>query len=117
MITCLKHRLPPARLWRCRSGAKQPWVLYGNKKTDETIPINKIKKIKNVLDIAPLPKQTIQFVNWVAGYTLSPLGSVLKMALGPDILKKSKKPLVFEQPNPTHQTVSFLPEQSAAVEH
>ena len=108
--------LAPGTFVEVPFGRKTTVGVVWDKKTDETIPINKIKKIKNVLDIAPLPKQTIQFVNWVAGYTLSPLGAVLKMALGPDILKKSKKPLVFEQPNPTHQTVSFLPEQSAAVE-
>ena len=97
-------------------GRKEVLAVAWDKKPDKTIPVSKIKKIKGIAEVPSLPKQSIQFVNWVAGYTLSPLGAVLKMALGPDILKKSKKPLIFEQPNPMHQKISFLPEQRVAVE-
>ena len=97
-------------------GRKEVLAVVWDKKPDKTIPESKIKKIKTVLEMPSLPKQSIQFVNWVAGYTVSPLGSVLKMVLGPDILKKSKKPIVFEHPNPDYTTLSFLPEQKAAVE-
>lgn len=108
--------LAPGTFVEVPFGRKTVLGVVWDKKADKTIPISKIKKIKGIVEVTPLPKQTIQFVNWVAGYTLSPLGAVLKMALGPDILKKSKKPLEFERPNPTHQTLSFLPEQKAAVE-
>ena len=41
----------------------------------------KLKEIVSRYDIEPMQEVTRQFVDWVAGYTLSAKGSVLKMAL------------------------------------
>ena len=45
------------------------------------VPIVKLKTIISRYDIEPMQKVTRDFVDWVASYTLSMKGSVLKMAL------------------------------------
>ncbi|MBR6232168.1 MAG: primosomal protein N' [Alphaproteobacteria bacterium] len=89
-------------------------VVWPNKPEDH-FPEDKLKKIDSVLPEPALPKQTIDFVNWVAGYTLAPLGAVLKMALNSEMGKVSKKPLVFLPPNPGHTQIDFSPQQLKAV--
>ena len=41
----------------------------------------KLKHVNRVSDLPPLPDATREFIDWVAAYTLSPPGSVLRMAL------------------------------------
>lgn len=56
-------------------------VVWGPSSGD-AIPANKIKSILAVHDdIHPMTKDVRRFIDWVAPYTMSPLGSVLKMAL------------------------------------
>jgi primosomal protein N' (replication factor Y) len=60
------------------------------------VPVNKIKNIDAVLDFPHLPDELLEFIKWVADYTLSPLGLVLKMALStPGLL----------EPAPTRQLI------------
>ncbi len=47
-----------------------------------TVDPRKLKAITSVLDLAPLDEITRRFVTWVAGYTLTSAGSILKMVLG-----------------------------------
>ena len=42
---------------------------------------NRLKDIEDKLDIPPLKPELRKFVDWVSGYTLSPRGMVLRMAL------------------------------------
>ena len=86
------------------------------KEPDLSVPENKLKTITEVLDLQPLPAETLKFTEWVSGYTLSPLGMVLKMALVSDLEKQSKKPIVFESPNPKASSVSFSKAQAEAVD-
>ena len=97
-------------------GRKESVGVVWDQKPDMSIPDSKVKAIRAVLDIPPLPMQTIRFVNWVAGYTLSPLGMVLKMALISDIEKVSKHPLLFSNPIPDFQTITFSEAQQNAVQ-
>ena len=89
-------------------------VVWSNK-SENTFPEDKLKKIDSILPESALPAQTIQFINWVAGYTLAPLGAVLKMALNSEMGKISKKPLVFLPPNPGHTQINFSAQQLKAV--
>ncbi|HYC14991.1 MAG TPA: primosomal protein N', partial [Stellaceae bacterium] len=41
----------------------------------------KIKEVAEKLDAPPLPRELRRFVEWVAGYTLTPPGAVLRMAM------------------------------------
>jgi len=42
---------------------------------------NRMKEVEEKLDIPPLKEELRRFVDWVAGYTLSPRGMVLRMCL------------------------------------
>ena len=42
---------------------------------------NRLKDVVEKLDLAPLTPELRRFIDWVAGYTLSPRGMVLRMAL------------------------------------
>ena len=48
---------------------------------DSTVSASKLKPVFEVLDLAPLPAELVEFVSWVAAYTMSPLGMVLRMVL------------------------------------
>lgn len=96
-------------------GRKTVIGVVWNQKINQTLDTAKLKKIVRVLP-ETLPTQSVEFINWVAKYTLSPTGAVLKMALINDMEKKSKKPLVFEKPNPVHAAVTFSDEQRQAAD-
>jgi len=83
---------------------------------DEGFPENKIKTVLRVLDIPSLSKETIHFLEWVASYTLTPLGLVLKMMLISELEKTSKKPLEFEEPVFQNTETVFSSAQQKAVD-
>ena len=107
--------LPVGTFVRATLGKKKLLGVVWDKKTDESFPENKLKPIIEVLQLPTLPQKTIHFINWVAGYTMNPLGAVLKMALHPEIEKVSKKPCVFLPPNPDFSAISFSAAQEKAV--
>lgn len=64
---------------------------------DANLPDAKVKPVSEKLDIPPLPAAQRQLVEWVAAYTLTPPGAVLRMVLaGPGALqtplKRAQKP-------------------------
>ncbi|PKQ03827.1 MAG: primosomal protein N', partial [Alphaproteobacteria bacterium HGW-Alphaproteobacteria-10] len=42
---------------------------------------NRLRPVTEVLDVPPMPEVLRRFVDWVAGYTVSPPGSVLRLAI------------------------------------
>lgn len=85
---------------------------------DESFPEEKIKPILQVLDnIPPLDKNMRDFIDWVAQYTLSPAGMILKMVLPIDVCTTSKKPISFEIPQTKNKEIHFSEEQQQAVNH
>ena len=83
---------------------------------NQDFPESKMKKIESVLDKLPLfSKENMKFIDWVSNYTLSPAGSVLKMAVCTDLEKESKKPIHFETPVPEFHQIQFSKAQTEAV--
>lgn len=107
--------LTPGQFVYAPFGRKKTLGVVWDTSPDETFPTHKVKAIDEALAMPALPSETIAFVNWVAKYTLSPMGAVLKMALIPESEKISKKPLVFGLPDGAHQTIAFSDEQQGAV--
>jgi primosomal protein N' (replication factor Y) (superfamily II helicase) len=58
------------------------------------VPDSRLKDIEERLDVAPLPDSTRRFVEWVARYTLSPPGAVLRMAMSVSDALFPEKPRV-----------------------
>ena len=49
--------------------------------SDQGVPDRKLKPVSGMIDTPPMLPALRQFVDWVAGYTLSPPGEVMAMAL------------------------------------
>ncbi|MDR3450591.1 MAG: primosomal protein N' [Alphaproteobacteria bacterium] len=87
-------------------GRKMIGVVWGPGKGG--VPEGKLKSIIRVLDLPLVPDVNRAFVDWVASYTLTPAGAVLKMMFGSAKLIEAKKKDVFSTPafNPDfHQPV------------
>jgi primosomal protein N' (replication factor Y) len=59
---------------------------------DRPVEAAKLKPVTQLLDVPPLPAVSRRFAEWVARYTLAPLGMVLRMMMS--------APAVFEPPRP-----------------
>lgn len=78
------------------SGREMQGVVWSLNAPEIDIPIEKLKYVVRKAELPPVPDTLIQFVKWVAQYTLSPLGSVLKMALSvPRKFDKPKKKIFY----------------------
>ena len=84
---------------------------------DESVPEKKIKKIESVLPCSVLPPVSRRFVEWVSGYTLAPLGLILKMEMPvDDVDKQSRHPTVFEKPVLPLAPMAFSKQQQKAID-
>jgi primosomal protein N' (replication factor Y) (superfamily II helicase) len=57
----------------------------------KSIDPKKIKTVIEVLDVPPLPDISLRFAEWIAKYTLSPLGMVARMMMGTQALFEPQK--------------------------
>ena len=56
-------------------------IVWDGKSDDAEPPPQKLKRIIGKLDVPPLPEPSRRFAEWVARYTLSPLGMVARMMM------------------------------------
>ena len=73
--------------FRGRSCVGMVWKKWGHT-PDIKKEGKKIKEIEDVLSLPPFSEKFCAFIDWVSRYTLSPLGSVLKLAMGEPTLFK-----------------------------
>ena len=79
------------------SGREVQGIVWDISPAESGVPIEKLKHVIRKSELPPLPATLKVFVEWVAGYTLSPLGSVLKMALSvPRKFDKPKKVIFYK---------------------
>jgi primosomal protein N' (replication factor Y) len=60
-------------------GGMQDGVVWGP--GDPAVPAKKLKRVEAVYDLPKLTSQLMRFVDWVARYTVAPIGMVLRIAL------------------------------------
>ena len=78
-------------------GKQKLWGVVWKTGVQSSLAQDKIKEILSVSNLPPISKEVREFLIWTAGYTLAPLGSVLKMLLSvPDGLKTPKQETVPE---------------------
>jgi len=78
---------------------------------------SKLKEIMAVLEAPPLTEQTRRFVDWVAGYTLTPPGAILKMVMGGQFRPlKAKDSLAYLLPDPEASKQILTPAQNQAAQ-
>ena len=69
----------------------------------------KLRPIERCIDAPPMPEEIRRFVDWVASYTLSTPGAVLRMAMrSPDALVPPKPMIVFQKGEPV-ETMRMTP--------
>src|SRR5262249_58088369 len=56
------------------------------------VAASKLKRITQSLEVPPLPGLALRFAEWVARYTLTPLGMVARMMMGPSALFEPVRP-------------------------
>jgi primosomal protein N' (replication factor Y) len=81
-------------------------LVWDGDEEGDAVPAEKLKPVAGKLDLPPLPAVHRRFVDWVAGYTLSPPGAVLRMTLSsPGALEppKSVKRLVRDPAVPLEE--------------
>ncbi len=67
-------------------------VVWDDKAHQSTLEMSKLKPVETVYDFPPMPEKHRRFLEWVAKYTMSDLGSVLKLSTSvSDALEKPKK--------------------------
>ncbi|MCP4393269.1 MAG: primosomal protein N' [Alphaproteobacteria bacterium] len=75
-------------------------AIWGKAAAPSSFDKKKIKTINQKLEIPPLSETNRKFVDWVAGYTMSPLGAVLKMVLcAPSALEPPKLSTLYSLPD------------------
>jgi len=78
------------------SGREMQGVVWELDPPENDVPLEKLKFVIHKSELPPLPGSLMEFVEWVANYTLSPYGSVLKMALSvPRKFDKAKKKFFY----------------------
>src|ERR1700733_14976737 len=97
-------------------GKKQSIGVIWGPGSGDVAPAN-LKSILNELDLPPLPAASRAFVDWVADYTVSPRGAVLKMVFGSARLLRLKKNDVIDcpAPDPDHHVPVLTEEQREAA--
>jgi primosomal protein N' (replication factor Y) len=59
----------------------------------DDLPIKKLRAIEHVYDAPPLPAELVAFADWMADYTLSPRGMILRMILRSASALEPERPL------------------------
>ena len=77
--------------------------------SDKPVDPKKMKELAERLDVPPLPASSLRFAEWIAGYTLSPLGMVVRMMMSAQAAFEPAKPrfgvrLVPDAPEPARMT-------------
>ena len=91
-------------------------VVWGTGKGD--VAASKLKRINYTLDLRPIPDVSRAFVDWVAGYTLTPAGTILRMLSASAKLVEVKRKDAFDCPrfNPDHHQPHLSENQRKAAD-
>ena len=116
-LACPDHATPAGTVVQVPLGSKTViGVVWGEGSGD--VPLPKLKPILGPANLPPLPATSRAFVDWVADYTLTPRGAVLKMVFGSlrMIQPKAKDDYTCPQPNPDFHQPHLTEDQKAAAE-
>ncbi len=89
-------------------------VWHSNPTSSLKNPPFKLKNITQIYNIPPLFPSFIKFIDWVSGYTLAPLGNVLKLFLCVHFTEKHLIQILPEAPIPNIQNLILSKPQQKA---
>ncbi len=108
---------PPGTVVQAPLGKKlMPGVVWGE--GSGAVAAAKLKSIGGVMELPPLPAASRAFIDWVARYTVTPPGAVLKMVFGNarTILPKKGDDYSCPRPDPGHHVPQLSDSQRQAAE-
>ena len=73
------------------------------------VPDHKLRPIIGPLEAPPVPESALKFIDWVAQYTVHPLGAVLKMVMSVPAALEPPKPLIAYGVGETNQSIRMTP--------
>ena len=101
--------LAPLGVRRC------PGVVWGDAQGD--VDNSKLKEIISVLEAPLIPDVSRRFVDWIAAYTCSPPGAVLKMVISvPDALEPPKPVTAYQIREPLDPTLKLTAARKRVLE-
>jgi primosomal protein N' (replication factor Y) (superfamily II helicase) len=82
------------------------------------VPVDKLKSIAGLANLPPLPEDSRKFVDWVAQYTVTPPGAIMKMVFGSMrvVQPKKKDDYSTPQPDPNHHQPHLTDDQREAAD-
>ncbi len=83
---------------------------------DRGIATSKLKTILQKPDTPPLPEESMRFVEWIAAYTLSERGAVLKMVIGVPAALEPPKPVLAYALDPAAPEIRMTRERIRVFE-
>lgn len=104
--------LPGALVEANLAGKKRIGAVWQAAADAKEVPLSKLKSVERVLEVAPLSAPFMQWIEWVAEYTLAPLGAVLSLAGLSFAAKTTKKSYAVPKYETNLPTLS--PEQQKA---
>lgn len=72
---------PPGSFVVVPLGGREAVGVVWDGEPDASLPAHKLKNVQAVLDAPPMTESLRRFVEWVAAYTISPPGAVLRMGM------------------------------------
>jgi len=98
--------------FRSKTSLGVVWALEGN----SDVPAHKIKPLKRILDCAPLPQVTLDFVEKVAAYNLAQKGMVLKMGMPvPSAFEPPEPEIFYTAPESVPETARLTPQRQRVL--
>jgi primosomal protein N' (replication factor Y) len=84
--------VPPGSFVVVPLGGREVAGVVWDGEADPALPEKRLRDIRAVLDAPPMTATLRRFVDWVAAYTLSPPGAVLRMAMSTPSALESRAP-------------------------
>jgi len=73
------------------------------------VPDSKLRAIIGPLEAPPIPQSALKFIEWVAQYTVHPLGAVLKMVMSVPAALEPPKPQIAYEINRSDKSIRLTP--------
>ena len=83
------------------------------------VAIERLKPVAEVVDVAPLPEVERRFIDWVAAYTVTPPGAVLRMAMSVHGALEPPRPVLAyaaAESNPEQLPIKLTPARQRVMD-
>ncbi len=92
-------------------------LIWETQGVNPDIGIDKIKPINRIIQAQPLADELLKFIDWVATYTLSPLGAVYKMCASvPGLFEEGQKKKIYALSDNGSEVARLTPARQSVID-